>query len=116
MSCWGDVSGGASVKARTWLAVLAIVAALGVAGYGWLRYGPQGQRALLASGYVAHVVCSCRYVGGRDMASCATDLEPGMEIVRMSDDTAGKRITAWVPAIAERSARYTPEYGCTFDE
>ncbi len=98
------------------MAIVAVVAALAVAGYAWLRIGPQGQRAQLASGYVAHVVCSCRYVGGRDMASCATDFEPGMEIVKMEDDPAAKRITAWVPAIASRSASYTPEYGCRFDD
>lgn len=105
------------MKARIWLAVAAVVVALAAGGYGWLKFGPQGKRAELASGYVAHVVCSCRYVGGRDMASCVTDLEPGMEIVRMADDPAAMRITAWVsPGIASRSARYEGEFGCTFDE
>ena len=106
------------MKARTWLIGAAVICLLVVAGgYGWLRFGPQGKRAELASGYVAHVVCSCRYVGGRDMQSCATDLEPGMEIVQMADDPAAKRITAWVsPGIARRSARYEGEFGCTFDE
>ena len=50
------------------------------------------------------------------MKSCATDFEPGMEIVRMSDDPAAKRITAWVPGIAQRSASFKGEYGCSFDE
>ena len=106
------------MKARTWwLAFVAVIVVAGAAGYAWLKLGPQGKRAELASGYVAHVVCSCRYVGGRDMASCATDLEPGMEIVRMSDDPAAKRVTAWVPGIARRAAHYAgPDYGCTFDE
>lgn len=102
--------------ARRWkLIVLVLIVAL-VAGYAWLRLGPQGQRAYLASGYVARVVCSCRYVGGRDMASCATDLEPGTEIVRMSDDPAAKRITAWVPLLGGRTARFTEGYGCAFDD
>ena len=102
--------------ARHWkLIALVLIVAL-VAGYAWLRLGPQGKRAYLASGYVARVVCSCRYVGGRDMASCATDLEPGTEIVQMSDDPAAKRITAWVPLLGQRTARFTEGYGCAFDD
>lgn len=97
-----------------WVA-LALILAL-AAGYAWLRLGPQGKRAYLASGYVARVVCSCRYVGGRDMASCATDFEPGMEIVQMSDDPAAKRITAWAPLLGGRTAHYTEGYGCAFDD
>ena len=104
------------MKARHWRRIaLAVLVAL-VATYAWVRFGNQGERAYLASGYVARVVCSCRYVGGRDMASCATDFEPGMEIVRMSDDPAAKRITAWVPLLGGRSARFTPGYGCDFDD
>ena len=83
--------------------------------YTVVRTGPLGRRADLASGYVAHVVCSCRYVGNRDLKSCATDFEPGMEIVKMSDDPAAKRITAWVPLLAKHTATYSPAYGCALD-
>ncbi len=104
------------MKARTWWIALGVAVLLLAGGYGWLRFGPQGKRADLAAGYVAHVVCSCRYAGGRDMNSCATDFEPGMEIVHMEDDPAAKRVTAWVTGLPARSARYTgPEYGCVFD-
>ena len=81
-----------------------------------IKQGPLGRRADLAAGYVAHVVCSCRYVGNRDMKSCATDFEPGMEIVKMADDPQAKRITAWVPLLAKHSATYSPEFGCTLDK
>ncbi|MFZ4689072.1 MAG: hypothetical protein ACOYLS_07530 [Polymorphobacter sp.] len=84
---------------------------------GWLglKYSATGARAAVGSGYVAHVVCSCRYVGNRDMASCATDLEPGMEIVSISDDPEKRRVTASVPLLAKRTATYDPEYGCALD-
>ena len=98
-----------------WLLLIAVLVVF-AGGYLAIKGGAQGKRAYLASGYVAHVVCSCRYAGGRDMQSCATDFEPGMEIVRMSDDPAAKRVTASVPLLAKRSARFTPEYGCTFDD
>ena len=106
-----------TVKARNWwLIVIAVIAVAAVGGWATVKHGTLGRRADLASGYVAHVVCSCRYVGNRDMKSCATDFEPGMEIVHMSDDTAAKRITAWVPLLAKRTATYSPEYGCGLDK
>ena len=91
---------------------------LGVLAVGWLglKHSRLGQRADLGAGYIAHVVCSCRYVGNRDMASCKTDFEPGTEIVRVEDDTAARRITASVPLLARRSATYDPEYGCALDK
>jgi hypothetical protein len=68
--------------------------------------------ARLGSGYAAHVTCSCRYIEGRDMASCATDAEDGMEIVSVSDDPANKRITATVPFLAKAVAEMRGEFGC----
>lgn len=91
-----------------------LVAASG--GFAVVKTGSTGKRADLASGYVAHVVCSCRYVGRRDLKSCATDLEPGMQIVRMSDDPAARRITAWVPLLAKHTATWSPEFGCSLDK
>jgi len=84
---------------------------------GWLglKYSDTGKRAGLGAGYIAHVVCSCRYVGNRDMASCKTDFEPGTEIVAVEDDVEKRRITASVPLLARRTARYDPEYGCMLD-
>ena len=89
-----------------------------VAGAGFLvvKHGTLGRRADLAAGYVAHVVCSCRYVGNRDLASCKTDYEPGMEIVSVSDDVKARQITAWVPLLAKKTASYDPRYGCMLDE
>lgn len=81
-----------------------------------LKYSSTGKRAEVAAGYVAHVVCSCRYVGNRDMASCKTDFEPGMEIVKVEDDGDKRRITAKVPFLASRTATFDPEYGCALDK
>jgi len=95
--------------------MVTVIVAAGAIGWVWLEHSPWGRRADLAAGYVAHVVCSCHYVGKRDLKSCATDFEPGMEIVKMGDDPAAKRITAWVPLLAKHTATYTPEYGCGLD-
>lgn len=104
------------MKARNWwLTLVAVIVVAGGGGWVTLKGSSLGRRADIGSGYVAHVVCSCRYVGNRDMKSCATDFEPGMEIVKMSDDPAAKRITAWVPLLAKHTATYSPEFGCALD-
>jgi hypothetical protein len=96
-----------------WAPLLLLCAAAG----GWLglRYSATGRQAALATGYIAHVVCSCRFVGGRDMASCETDREPGTEVVQIAEDSARRTITARVPWLASRTARFDPEYGCALD-
>lgn len=96
-----------------WIPLLLLCAAAG----GWLglRYSTTGKQAQLGAGYIAHVVCSCRYVGGRDMASCETDREPGTQIVQITEDSAARSVTASVPLLSSRTARYDPEYGCTLD-
>jgi hypothetical protein len=69
----------------------------------------------LGVGYGAHVICSCRYIGGRDMESCYNDYEPGMEAISISEDEQEKRITASVPLIASRSAQFREGLGCVLE-
>jgi hypothetical protein len=68
--------------------------------------------ARLGTGYAAHVTCSCRYIEGRDMESCANDAEAGMEIVSVADDPERKRVTASVPFLAKAAAELRGEFGC----
>lgn len=69
----------------------------------------------LGAGYGAHVVCSCRYIGGRDMESCYNDYEPGMEMITMTDDPEERRVTASVPLLASRSAQFREGLGCVLE-
>ncbi|MBC2778722.1 hypothetical protein [Parasphingopyxis marina] len=69
----------------------------------------------LGVGYGAHVICSCRYIGGRDMESCYNDYEPGMEAISISENEAEKRITASVPLLASRSAQFREGLGCVLE-
>ena len=46
------------------------------------------------------------------MASCETDKEKGLEIVRLSDDPENKRIYASVPFLAEAVAERRGANGC----
>lgn len=62
--------------------------------------------------YSARVVCSCRYIGGRELGDCEKDLEPGMEVVSLSEAADAKRIDATVPLMAAESAEYRQGWGC----
>lgn len=66
----------------------------------------------VGTGYAARVVCSCRYVGGRELGDCEKDLEPGMELVSLSDNADAKRITASVTLLAEDQAEFREGFGC----
>ncbi len=96
-----------------WGPVVLLVLLTGI--WAAVKLSATGKRAELAAGYVAHVVCSCRYAGNRDLNSCKTDFEPGMEIVTVKDDADKRRVTASVPLLANRTAMFDPEYGCTLD-
>ena len=80
----------------------------------WLAYNFSALQgfARLGSHYMAHVTCSCRYIEGRDMASCAKDAEPGTGLVSISDDPANKRVTASVLFLAKAVAEKRGEFGC----
>lgn len=62
--------------------------------------------------YSARVVCSCRYIGGRELGDCEKDLEPGMEVVSLSEAADAKRIDATVPLMAAESAEFREGWGC----
>jgi hypothetical protein len=95
---------------RITVGVGAVLLALLVAVFLYIRSAtPQLE---LGTGYAARVACACRYIGNRDIKSCRADFEPGMEPIRLSDDPATKTVTAWVPLIASRSARYDQVLGC----
>ena len=100
-----------SGKSRLWLwLALIALAALGTA---WAVYG-EGLRRTGAAGaaYGAHVACSCRYIAGRSLGDCSKDKLEGMELVRFSEDSAAKSVTASIPLIASDTAFYREGYGC----
>ncbi len=77
----------------------------------WNWSSIKGQ-ARVGAAYGAHITCSCRYIEGRDMASCETDKEKGMEIVMLNDDPENKRVYASVPFLAEAVAERRGAFGC----
>jgi len=80
----------------------------------WLAmsWGGIKNSAHLATAYSAHIVCSCRYIEGRDMDSCETDREDGMESVSLTDDPENKRVSASIVFLSKAVAEKRGEYGC----
>jgi hypothetical protein len=89
------------------IAILALIVLVIIWNFSAIKsYGEVG------TGYAARVVCSCRYVGGRSLGDCEKDLEPGMEIVGLSDDPDAKRVTATALLLAENQAEFREGFGC----
>lgn len=76
---------------------------------------PLNGYAQTGAAYGARVACSCRYLGGRDLADCRKDFEAGMELVMLSEDRANKSVTARFPLLAAETARYYKGEGCRLD-
>lgn len=91
--------------------VLIAVLAVGVWQYPTLK-----AQAEVGAAYGARMGCSCRFVQGRDSASCRTDAEPGMEIVSMEDIEGERAVRASVPLLASRVARFEGATGCVLVE
>lgn len=99
------------MKARH--ALTGTAALLILAGGGAFAYARSQKPMLdLAVGYGARVACGCRHIGNRPLADCAKDFEPGMELVRLSENAATKSVTAYVPLLASRTATFDPLLGC----
>ncbi len=98
----------------TWRNVkIAALLLLGLAALWFVwNWGSIKGQARVGAAYGAHITCSCRYIEGRDMASCKTDKEAGMAMVRLSDDPENKRIYASVPFLAEAVAERRGAFGC----
>lgn len=85
----------------------------GLLAWNWSAIDGYGNAA---TAYSARVVCSCRYVGGRDLDDCEKDKLEGMELVTLSEDAEAQSITARFPLIASDTATYREGYGCVLQE
>ena len=98
-------------RRRTWL-IVALVALAALLAAVW---GPLNGYAAVGTAYGAHVACSCRYAGGRNLADCEKDFEGGMELVSLSEDRAAKSVTASFPLLGSTTATYREGWGCVLE-
>jgi hypothetical protein len=73
---------------------------------------PLALYAETGASYGARMACSCRYVAGRALSDCGSDLEPGMGMVMLSDDDETKSVTARVALFASQTATLREGEGC----
>jgi hypothetical protein len=92
------------------LLAVAVVAVLA-----WFRQ-PLHAYALTGAAYGARVGCACRFVEGRALGDCRKDFEPGMQLVRLSEDDAAKSVTAGFPLLAHQTASYREGQGCVLEK
>jgi CubicO group peptidase (beta-lactamase class C family) len=97
---------------------LAIAAALALAGCATLSTAPDGLRSV-GAGMTAHAVCSGAFVAHRPWRDVlADDVLPASPVLRWVDvtvDEPGRSVTARMPGVAARTARWLPDRGCVLD-
>ncbi len=94
-----------------WL-LIAVAALLALGVYVIWQFPTWLALAETGAAYGARIGCSCRYVQGREIGSCPTDFEPGMEMVSIEDLPEERAVRASVPLLASRTARYEGATGC----
>ncbi|QTD57211.1 hypothetical protein [Parasphingorhabdus cellanae] len=100
-----------SRKGRIALYILALFVLILAAVFAYNYSFIKGQLGI-GTAYGARVACSCHYVGGRDLADCEKDFEPGMEVIGLSIDDDKRRVTASVPLLASATAEFREGWGC----
>lgn len=93
-------------------AVVLIILAIG-GGLAWqLWLKEQVGYARVATAYGAKMVCSCRYVAGREMDSCKQDFTQDVSAVTFEDGDNAVR-TQVLGGVISAEARFEPGLGCT---
>jgi hypothetical protein len=103
--------GGRPRRARKVVVIAVVLAALLIAAF----WSAVRSYAVAGASVGARVACSCRFVGGRALADCRKDFEPGMGLVMLSEDATAKTVTARVPLLSRESATFREGEGCVME-
>ena len=101
-------------RKRRWPLVVMVILALLIAVFVWF-WGTINGYAQAGASYGARVACSCRYAGGRTLADCTKDFEPGMGMIALSEDAHAHSVTARFPLLARQTAIYREGWGCQLE-
>ena len=95
-----------------WVAVVIVVIVVGAAFY----FGrPIVQSAGIAAEYVAKRACLCVFVSGRELTPCMIEMPEVMAAVEAEVLEEERAVRARISFVAERTARYSEDSGCTLD-
>jgi hypothetical protein len=95
------------------LALALVLLAVVVIAWFWQ---PLKSYAMTGASVGARVGCSCRFVEGRPLGDCRKDFEPGMGLVRLSEDEKAKSVTASFPLLAHQTASFQAGQGCVLEK
>ena len=101
-------------RPRIWPRIALTLLVLGAGGL-WFAGPTLDAYATTAASFGARTACSCHHLGGRALADCTRDFEPGMWAVFLSGDEDARSVTATVPLLARQTATYTPGPGCVLE-
>lgn len=93
-------------------AAVLLLIVLAVAG---ITYGPRAYGAMqVGVGYVAHQMCACQQIAGRDESGCRADLLPAMSRITSQAlaDRPGTKASL-LGGLIQRTAVYETGAGCT---
>jgi hypothetical protein len=80
----------------------------------WFRQ-PLSAYATTGAAYGARVGCACRFIEGRSLPDCRKDFEPGMQLVRLTEDPEAKSVTAGIPLMRHQTATFHQGQGCVLE-
>lgn len=96
-------------RKRLLLGVVGLVLIAGVVAWRALRIS---DLAHIGAGYTAQQTCACRFIGGRTLDSCMTDLEPlARRIISVRQGV--DEVTASGFGLSTATARYEKGFGCS---
>jgi hypothetical protein len=102
-------------RRRRWARKTVLLLALAaLAALTWFRQ-PLNAYAMTGAAYGARVACACRFVEGRSLADCRKDFEPGMQLVRLSEDPEARSVTAGIPLMRHQTANFREGQGCLLE-
>lgn len=78
----------------------------------WSEWQAQAQAG---SAYAARITCSCRFIEGRSMESCARDIADDAGLVRVREETETRAVSASVPLFGSARAHLKPGFGCVME-
>lgn len=104
---------GGKVDWARWVLIAMLAAFALYAAWKWGEWQRAGETG---AAYAARITCSCRYIGGRDGASCARDVRDDAWMASVSEEPEQKAVRASVPLLGSARAVFRPGYGCLLEQ
>ena len=97
---------------RGWRIALGGIAVLALAAA--VSYGPKlREGASTGAGFLAKQMCSCIFVDGLGFDACRSDMMAGVDVFEAEILTKPPGVRAHFPFVAERTALFDADLGCT---